>query len=270
MYQILVDSFLAESLQCHHNHFQESIFNYNMNRFSISFLFLFLGIVCGSSAQNVGMSADGSTPDNSAMLDIKSTDKGILIPRMSQEERLAIKNPAIGLLLYQTDQVQGFYFNKGPEINWRHINPEVASPAVQTYHVFGTEPRYAVTRNVPTLQPGLTQTIALNEPMKIVVLAFIGAKNLASATGANAVVNVSIYVDGKELTTGGYSRFSVVNATDNSSVNTGSINTSFTLAAGSHTIELMTCRASGNSAVQIGKWGQTNANVGEMTIMVSK
>lgn len=241
-----------------------------MNRFAIIFLFLFLGIIFVSSAQNVGISKDGSAPDNSAMLDIKSTDKGILIPRMSQADRLAISSPATGLLLYQTDQVQGFYFNKGPGTNWAYINAEVVNPVVQSYHVFGTEPRYAVTRNVPTLQPGLTQTITLDESMKIIVWASIGAKNLLSRTGANAVVDLIIYVDGKELSTGGYNRFSVVNSTDNSSVNTGSVNTSFTLAKGTHTIELLTSRVSGSSAVQIGKWSTTKANGGEMTILVSK
>ncbi len=64
-------------------------------------------------AQNVGVNADGSVPDNSAMLDVKSISRGILIPRMLQSERLAIVNPAKGLLVYQTDGVDGFYFNKG-------------------------------------------------------------------------------------------------------------------------------------------------------------
>lgn len=241
-----------------------------MNRLLFLFSFLFLGIISASSAQNVGISTDGSTPDNSAMLDIKSTDKGILIPRVSQAQRLAISNPAIGLLLYQIDEVQGFYFNKGPATRWEYLNAGGVNPAMQTYHVYGTEPRYAVTRNVPTLQPGLTQTITLEESMKITVWASVGAKNLATASGANAAVDIIVHVDGEELPAGGYNRFSVVNATDNSSVNTGSINTSFTLPKGSHTIELLTSRVSGNSAVQIGKWAQTHANGGEMTIMVSK
>ncbi|MGE5520452.1 MAG: hypothetical protein ACM3VS_11040, partial [Candidatus Dadabacteria bacterium] len=46
-----------------------------------------------SSAQNVGINADGSTPDNSAMLDVKSNTKGLLIPRMLQSERNAIVSP---------------------------------------------------------------------------------------------------------------------------------------------------------------------------------
>ena len=45
-------------------------------------------------AQNVGISSDGSTPDNSAMLDIKSTSSGLLIPRMTLAQRNAISSPA--------------------------------------------------------------------------------------------------------------------------------------------------------------------------------
>ncbi len=54
-----------------------------------------------------------NTPDNSSQLEIVSTDKGILIPRLTVVQRIAIANPAQGLLVYQTDDVQGFYFYDG-------------------------------------------------------------------------------------------------------------------------------------------------------------
>lgn len=65
------------------------------------------------SAQNVGINSDGSTPDGSAMLDVKSTDKGMLIPRLTQAQRDAIATPATGLLVYQTDNTPGFYYYDG-------------------------------------------------------------------------------------------------------------------------------------------------------------
>jgi len=61
----------------------------------------------------VGINDDGSTPDNSAMLDISSTSKGLLIPRMTQAERDAIGSPAEGLMIYQTDGTAGFYYYNG-------------------------------------------------------------------------------------------------------------------------------------------------------------
>ena len=51
----------------------------------------------------IGVNNDGSTPDGSAMLDVKSNNKGLLPPRMSRVEINAIVNPADGLIVYCTD-----------------------------------------------------------------------------------------------------------------------------------------------------------------------
>ncbi len=64
-------------------------------------------------AQNVGINSDGSTPNASAMLDVKSTNSGILIPRMTETQRDAIASPATGLLVYQTNETPGFYYYSG-------------------------------------------------------------------------------------------------------------------------------------------------------------
>jgi BclB C-terminal domain-containing protein len=53
------------------------------------------------------------TPDASAQLDVQSTNKGVLIPRMPEAMRLLILSPATGLLVYQTDGAAGFYFYDG-------------------------------------------------------------------------------------------------------------------------------------------------------------
>ena len=68
----------------------------------------------------VGINSDNSTPNESAMLDIKSSDKGILIPRMTEAQKSNISNPAMGLLVFQTDGVQGFYFFNGTD--WESLN----------------------------------------------------------------------------------------------------------------------------------------------------
>ena len=69
-------------------------------------------------AQNVGINDDGTQPDNSAMLHIKSSNKGLLIPQMSKEARDAIIMPANGLLIYQTSDFPGFYFFDEAKIKW--------------------------------------------------------------------------------------------------------------------------------------------------------
>lgn len=63
-------------------------------------------------AQGVGIGT--TTPDSSAALDIKSTNKGFLMPKMTKVQRNAIANPSEGLQIYQTDSIKGVYvFSNG-------------------------------------------------------------------------------------------------------------------------------------------------------------
>lgn len=50
-------------------------------------------------------------PDHSAALDIMSTSKGVLVPRLTTAQRIAILTPANGLLVYDTDVACFFYFD---------------------------------------------------------------------------------------------------------------------------------------------------------------
>src|SRR6185503_11506183 len=80
---------------------------------STSALILTLLISISSFSQSISISGSAASPDPSAMLDIQSTGKGLLVPRMSQSQRLGINNPATGLLVYQVDADSGFYYNGG-------------------------------------------------------------------------------------------------------------------------------------------------------------
>lgn len=52
-----------------------------------------------------GQSAIGTTtPHASAALDLTSTTRGLLVPRMTKAQRNAIPSPAVGLLIYNTEQ----------------------------------------------------------------------------------------------------------------------------------------------------------------------
>lgn len=63
-------------------------------------------------AQNVAISDDDSyVADPSAMLDVKSNAKGLLIPRLTSLQRTNIANPAIGLMVFDVDDNSFFYFN---------------------------------------------------------------------------------------------------------------------------------------------------------------
>ncbi|MEI6748882.1 MAG: hypothetical protein WCM93_06955, partial [Bacteroidota bacterium] len=89
-------------------------------------------------AQNVGINDDGSTPNNSAMLDVKSTGKGLLIPRMTQTQREAIGSPATGLMVFQTDGTKGFYYY---ETTWKLIG----SGYTETDPIWAASPSYGIT-----------------------------------------------------------------------------------------------------------------------------
>lgn len=63
-----------------------------------------------------------TTPDASSMLDISSTSKGILTPRMTTAQRLAISSPVNGLLVYDITE-NAFYFYKSS--TWTKIDSKV-------------------------------------------------------------------------------------------------------------------------------------------------
>lgn len=64
-------------------------------------------------AQGVAINEDNSDPHGSAMLDVKASNKGILIPRLTQSQRISIASPARGLLVYQIDNTVGFWYYNG-------------------------------------------------------------------------------------------------------------------------------------------------------------
>ncbi len=72
-----------------------------------------------AAGQSLAINTDGSTAQASALLDVKSTDKGILIPRMSKLQKNAIATPATGLLIFQNapDSI-GFYYYNGTGWLW--------------------------------------------------------------------------------------------------------------------------------------------------------
>jgi len=53
------------------------------------------------------------TPNASSLLDVTSTSKGILVPRMTKAQRDLIATPATGLLIYQLNATPGFYYYNG-------------------------------------------------------------------------------------------------------------------------------------------------------------
>jgi fibronectin-binding autotransporter adhesin len=70
-----------------------------------------------------GVGIGTTAPDVSAALDIVSSSKGLLLPRLTAAQVAAIATPATGLLVFQTDGTPGFYYNVGSPAapNWQQI-----------------------------------------------------------------------------------------------------------------------------------------------------
>jgi len=91
-------------------------------------LLIIVSIICmqRSVAQDaVGINND--SPHASAILDITSTDKGVLVPRMTTGQRNAISSPATGLLVYDNTTNTFWYFNSNA---WTEIVSSVSSESI--------------------------------------------------------------------------------------------------------------------------------------------
>lgn len=84
-------------------------------------LLIFVVVSSKGYSQNISINTNGAIPDNSAMLDVSSTNSGLLIPRMTAAQRLAITNPANGLMVFQTDIPRGFYAYFAANTVWTRL-----------------------------------------------------------------------------------------------------------------------------------------------------
>jgi len=81
--------------------------------YSILVSMLSVGGTAMAQTDGVLINYTGATRDNSAVLEASSTQQGVLVPRMTMVQRNAIASPANSLLIYQTDNTPGYYFNSG-------------------------------------------------------------------------------------------------------------------------------------------------------------
>jgi len=82
---------------------------------------LITGFTFSVNAQSVGINATGATPNYSAILDVSSTTKGFLPPRMTTAQIEAIEGPADGLTVYNTTDKKLYVFN-ATALVWKEIS----------------------------------------------------------------------------------------------------------------------------------------------------
>lgn len=122
-------------------------------------------------SQNIAITDDDTyTADQSAMLDVKSLSKGMLVPRMTSAQRLLISNPATGLLVFDTNFGSFFFYNGTA---WADLSAggDVWSKTGSNVHLANSTDNVGIGTNTPfgKLEVKADATIGINDPIFQVV-----------------------------------------------------------------------------------------------------
>jgi len=106
-----------------------------------------------SYAQSVTIGEKDFAAHPSAILEMQSSNKGVLVPRLTYTQRMYIQTnaQAAGLLVYQTDRENGFYYFDG--LAWKFLAPETTYE-LPTLARVATSGLYEDLLNKPTLFSG--------------------------------------------------------------------------------------------------------------------
>ena len=118
---------------------------------------LFLASFYAQAQVGIGIAAENI--DVSAQLEVSSTTKGFLPPRMSEANRIAIVTPAAGLIIYQTDATTGFWYYNGTA--WLQLITPLAAgiaPGTATGNTAYWNGTDWVESNVVAITPAQTNT----------------------------------------------------------------------------------------------------------------
>ena len=164
------------------------------------FTFLAAVVLTATTYAQVGIGT--TTPDPSAALDITSTTGGLLIPRMTNAQRLAITPPAAGLMVFVTDFDGGrFMFYDGTEwgtLSFAETRPDAPTigtavagnaQATVSFTAPSSDGGSAITSYTATSSPdGITGTISQSGSGSITVTGLTnGIAYTFTVTATNAI-----------------------------------------------------------------------------------
>jgi hypothetical protein len=146
---------------------------------TIAILFALLLSGVGVMAQ-VGINTNNDPPNSAAMLDVQSTDKGFLPPRMTTEQMNSIVTPPAGLLVYNITVNSLFWFNGS---TWKQFN----EPYMETDPVFTVHPASGITAgNIDNWNTAFTNRITGASGTSPLNLSISGNLLSGSITTANS------------------------------------------------------------------------------------
>lgn len=149
--------------------------------FLLSLLLFITSVFLFISSLKAQVGIGTSSPEASSVLDLSSTSKGMLVPRMTAAQKNAISNPATGLLVYQNDSSAGFYFYKASA--WIKITN---SDSVVTVGAVGSSSANGASINSGVLT--LTPADAVNPGIVTTgTQSFAGAKTFSSDITVNGL-----------------------------------------------------------------------------------
>ncbi len=237
----------------------------------LSFIAIIFLISFVSYAQSVAINTDGTAANASAMLDVKSTTKGMLIPRMSTMERTGIVAPMVGLLVFD-NTTQSFWYYKttgwtqlittGSTIGyWNAQGADIYNNNTGNVGIGTTTPATKLTLVTGINTNGWTHTGQVNGVDSIIVGEGIGGVSAAIGTSSNHAFRLNAGGQGRisiypaeqvvvgDNNSGSYGKFSVVTP-----------NNSFGISHISNEGNILATNIGGTSA-GIGTFSHTNMRI---------
>ena len=136
-------------------------------------VFAIVIIAAKLAAQTVVVTDDNAyvTGQASSVLDVKSTSKGLLVPRMTSAQRTAITSPADGLMVYQTDGVKGFYYYNASA--WTTLASGIGSQwTTSGNNIYYNSGNVGVGLNTPTYPLSVKDTVEIRRTGTLSTLLF--------------------------------------------------------------------------------------------------
>lgn len=235
-------------------------------------------IVLNTTAQNVGIGT--TTPDVSSKLEINSNNSGLLIPRMTAAQRIAISNPANGLLVYDLDSVAFAYRTGGAWLFLMGTNSKAndwgttGNAGTNVNNFMGTIDVQPLRFRMNNVKSGIIDSTLSNTSLGFRTLDSVTTGNLNSAFGFRAlnslsdgVGNTAIGANTLRFNVGSYNTAIGVNALYANT--TGINNTATGLSALQHNTTGNNNAATGLYALYNNTTGSNNTANGTYALMYS-